>query len=62
MFLELDQEEEDRRQQELESARAVEDVNLDESFETEDPSEVRFLKILKTILDIIWINYPLDIR
>lgn len=41
IFSELDQEEEERRKQELETARAFEDGNFDETFEAEDPTDVR---------------------
>ena len=38
--LELDQEEEDRRKQEVEAARAIEDGSVDDTFEAEDPTDV----------------------
>lgn len=37
---ELDQEEEDRRKQEVEAARAIEDGGFDDPIEPEDPTEV----------------------
>ena len=37
---ELDQEEEDRRKQEVEAARAMEDGGFDDPIEPEDPTEV----------------------
>ena len=39
-YVELDQEEEDRRKQEVEAARAMEDGGFDDSIEPEDPTEV----------------------
>ncbi len=38
--LELDQEEEDRRKQEVEAARAIDDGGLDDPIEPEDPTDV----------------------
>ncbi len=38
--LELDQEEEDRRKQEVEAARAMEDGGFDDPIEPEDPTDV----------------------
>ena len=40
MFSELDQEEEDRRKQEVEAARAIDDGGLDDPIEPEDPTDV----------------------
>lgn len=40
IFVELDQEEEDRRKQEMEAARAIDDGGLDDPIEPEDPTDV----------------------
>ncbi len=54
-YLELDQEEEDRRKQEVEAARAIEDGGFDDPIEPEDPTDVNKINILILILiyDII---------
>lgn len=40
-ILELDQEEEDRRKQEVEAARAIEDGTLDDSLDADDTPDVK---------------------
>jgi hypothetical protein len=40
LYLELDQEEEDRRKHEVEAARAIEDGGFDDPIEPEDPTDV----------------------
>ena len=40
LHIELDQEEEDRKKQELEASRALDDGGFDDPIEPEDPTEV----------------------
>jgi hypothetical protein len=46
LYLELDQEEEDRRKHEVEAARAIEDGGFDDPIEPEDPTDVNKIKKL----------------
>jgi hypothetical protein len=46
LYLELDQEEEDRRKHEVEAARAIEDGGFDDPIEPEDPTDVNKIKTL----------------
>ena len=52
LILELDQEEEDRRKQEVEAARAMEDGGFDDPIEPEDPTDV----IINQNVLIIFLN------
>jgi hypothetical protein len=54
--LELDQEEEDRRKQEVEAARAMEDGGLDDPIEPEDPTDVN-----KMILSFSLHSFSMDL-
>ena len=52
---ELDQEEEDRRKQEVEAARAMEDGGFDDPIEPEDPTDVMRKKTYQQIF--IYISF-----
>ncbi len=58
-YLELDQEEEDRRKQEVEAARAMEDGGFDDPIEPEDPTDVK-KKIKETNNKSLFICHILD--
>ena len=69
--LELDQEEEDRRKQEVEAAKAMEDGVFDDPIEPEDPTDVRNIKFIikySLFLKIFILNlqnncrYPINVN
>ena len=58
IYLELDQEEEDRKKQEFEAAKVYDDGGFDDPIEPEDPTDVN--KIKKSSFLFIYISKILD--